>query len=508
MTTTVPARIEDVRRDRAQRRILQVLVAAQILSGAGLAAGVTVGALLAQDMLGSASLAGLPGALATVGSMLAAVAVGRVSQARGRRIGLAAGYLTGAVGSAGVIAAAVAGSPVLLFLALFVYGAGMATNLQARYAGADLAAPGRRARAVSTVLVATTLGGVAGPNLAAPTGDLAHSLGIPHLAGLFLLAGAAYALAALVLAVWLRPDPLLLARTLEAEPGTYAEPADTGLADTDPGDAQHDDAQHGDAQHDDAQHDDAQHDEAEHGEAPRGAPERVNAQRAAQQRADAQPGDPERAGPRPPDAGGRRPGHPGGAGQRGHPGGAGRRANVLIGVLVMALTQLVMVAIMTMTPVHMHDHGHGTGASGLVIAIHIGAMYLPSPLTGWLVDRYGRRTIAAAAGLALLAAGTVAARAPGDSVAVLAVALALLGLGWNFGLVTGTAIVTDAVPLATRAKTQGLVDVAIALAGAMGGMASGFVVAAAGYPLLAIAGGILALAIVPAVVATRERITP
>ncbi|MFC7728242.1 MFS transporter [Actinomadura keratinilytica] len=142
----------------AQRRILTVLVFAQILSGAGLAAGITVGALLAQDMLASTDLAGLPSALFTAGSALTAIAVGRISQARGRRRGLAAGYLTGALGSAGVIAAAVADNPVLLFAALFVYGAGSATNLQARYAGADLAGPAHRARAVSTVLVATTLG--------------------------------------------------------------------------------------------------------------------------------------------------------------------------------------------------------------------------------------------------------------------------------------------------------------------------------------------------------------
>jgi MFS family permease len=416
VTTTVPDRTDDLPRSEAQRRVMIVLVAAQVLSGAGLAAGVTVGALLAQDMLGSTGLAGLPSALGTAGSALAAVAVGRVSQARGRRPGLAAGYLTGAVGSVGVIAAAVAGDPLLLFLALFVYGAGTATNLQARYAGADLAAPAHRARALSVVLVATTLGGVLGPNLTAPTGGLAHLLGIPRLAGPFLLAGAAYALAALVLTVWLRPDPLLLARALE----------------------------------------------------------------------------PVRAAP-PPDADGE-----GGSAVE------GRRSGVLVGTLVMGLTQLVMVAIMTMTPVHMHDHGHGTAAPGLVIGIHIGAMYLPSPLTGWLVDRYGRRTIAAASGLTLLAAGVVAAAAPGDSVVLLAGALTLLGLGWNLGLVTGTAIITDAVPLATRARTQGLVDVAIALAGAAGGMASGLVVATAGFPLLALGGGVLALAIVPAVLARGE----
>ncbi|MET9010120.1 MFS transporter [Streptomyces olivaceoviridis] len=420
MTSTAPAGTTAHIRDpaQAQRRVLRVLVASQVLSGAGLAAGVTVGALLAQDMLGSTSLAGLPSALLTAGSALTAVAVGRISDKHGRRPGLAAGYLTGAVGSAGVITAAVLDDPVLLFVALFVYGAGSATNLQARYAGADLARPGHRARAVSTVLVATTLGGVAGPNLAAPTGTFAEHLGIPNLAGPFLLSGTAYALAALVLALRLRPDPLLLAREVAVaeEAGVAAHPAAAEAVDRGEG-----------------------------------------------------------------------------------------RGGVVLGALVMVLTQLVMVAIMTMTPVHMHDHGHGTAASGLVIALHVGAMYLPSPLTGRLVDRHGGMKVAAASGITLLAAGVLAAAAPGDSVALLALALALLGLGWNFGLVSGTAIITDTVPLATRARTQGVVDVSIAIAGATGGMASGLMVAAAGYPALALTGGLLSLALLPAVAATAYR---
>lgn len=420
MTSTAPTGTTASPSDPAQvqPRTLRVLVASQVLSGAGLAAGVTVGALLAQDMLGSTSLAGLPSALFTAGSALAAIAVGRISQARGRRPGLAAGYLTGAIGSAGVIIAAVLDNPVLLFIALFVYGAGTATNLQARYAGADLAAPGHRARAVSTVLVATTLGGIAGPNLAAPTGSLAEHFGIPDLAGPFILSGTAYALAALVLTVWLRPDPLLLARTLAAAQAAEATAGRSGA-----------------------------------------------------------------------DAAGTRT----------------RRGDVVLGALVMILTQLVMVAIMTMTPVHMDDHGHGTAASGLVIAIHIGAMYLPSPLTGWLVDRHGPMKVAASAGLTLLASGVLAAAAPGESVALLALALALLGVGWNFGLVAGTAIITETVPLATRARTQGLVDVSIAIAGATGGMASGLMVSAAGYPALALTGGVLSLALLPAVAASAYR---
>lgn len=167
------------------------------------------------------------------------------------------------------------------------------------------------------------------------------------------------------------------------------------------------------------------------------------------------------------------------------------------GTAVMVLTQLVMIAVMTMTPVHMQAHGHGTRATGLVIALHVGAMYLPSPLTGLLVDRIGRLWLAAASGATLLAAGALAALAPPHSVAALATALVLLGLGWNFGLVSGTALITDALPVATRARTQGLVDVGISLAGATGGAASGVVVAGAGFPALGLGGGLLAVLLTP-----------
>jgi len=111
----------------------------------------------------------------------------------------------------------------------------------------------------------------------------------------------------------------------------------------------------------------------------------------------------------------------------------------------------------------------------------------------------------AAAGVTLLAAGLVAALAPPDSMALLTIALALLGLGWNFGLVGGTALITDAVPLAQRAKTQGSVDLAVALSGATGGMASGFVVASASYAALSVSGGLLALVLIPALIAERRQ---
>ncbi|MEJ7790016.1 MAG: MFS transporter [Thermoleophilaceae bacterium] len=152
----------------------------------------------------------------------------------------------------------------------------------------------------------------------------------------------------------------------------------------------------------------------------------------------------------------------------------------------------------------LRDHDHGLAATGMVISVHIAAMFLPSPITGILVDRFGRRPVIAVGGVTLLAAGLLGAVVPADSTPLLAVSLGLLGLGWNFGLVAGTALVTDATPLARRASTQGSVDLAVALAGATGGISSGFVVATTSYPALSLAGGALALAMLPLLLATRE----
>lgn len=397
------------------RRTLTVVVVSQVLGGAGLAAGLTVGALLAQDMVGGDSLAGVPVALFTLGSAVAAYAVGRISNRLGRRRGLTTGFLTGAVGAAGIVVAAVLDSVWLLFPAMLVYGAGTATNLQARYAGTDLAPAEAKATAVSVALVSTTLGAVAGPSSVGLLGDLAVTLGVPRLAGPFLLGGVAYAAAGLVLLAFLRPDPLLLARTLAQDAGAGG------------------------------------------------------------------------AGPAEPDRDGR---------------------GVLVGATVMVLTQVAMVAIMTMTPVHMREHDHSLGDVGLVIGMHIGAMFLPSLVTGRLVDRVGRVPMAAAAAGTLLVAGLLAAAAPADSMGWLTLALVLLGLGWNFGLISGTALVVDATPPDTRARTQGSVDVLVALSGAGGGALSGVVVGASSYAVLSVGGGVLALVLVPVVLWYRRPLTP
>lgn len=187
------------------KRTLIIVSISQMFGGAGLAAGITVGALLAQQMLGTDAYAGLPAAMFTMGSAVAAFFVGKLSQKYGRRVGLAGGFIVGGLGAIGVVMAALTNSIILLLVSLLIYGAGTATNLQARYAGTDLANKKQRATAISITMVMTTFGAVAGPNLVGVMGRFAHSIGIPELAGPFILSAAAFILAGLVLFVMLRP---------------------------------------------------------------------------------------------------------------------------------------------------------------------------------------------------------------------------------------------------------------------------------------------------------------
>src|SRR5699024_7972502 len=159
-----------------------------------------------------------------------------------------------------------------------------------------------------------------------------------------------------------------------------------------------------------------------------------------------------------------------------------------------------MVAIMTMTPIHMEDHGNGLSAVGLVIGLHVAAMYLPSPITGILVDKISRVFMVVASGITLAISGLMAAFVPGDSLLWLTVALILLGLGWNFGLISGTTIIVDSTNLKSRAKTQGSVDVWVALGGTAGSLLSGVIVAYSSYMMLGLLGTYLALLIIPIIV--------
>lgn len=198
-----------------RRRVAAVLIASQILGGLGIATGIALAAVLAKEVGGSDSLSGLALTATVAGTAVLSMPLASLMNARGRRAGLVLAYAIGAFGAALVVVGASVDSFPLLLAGMAGFGAASAANLQARFAAADLAEPRYRGRAISNVVWATTVGAVLGPNIAAPAGASVAGLGIPEAAGPFLWAAGVFVLSAVLVAVLLRPDPLLVARALE-----------------------------------------------------------------------------------------------------------------------------------------------------------------------------------------------------------------------------------------------------------------------------------------------------
>ena len=210
---------------RVQGRTVLTLMGSQTLGGIGVAAGIAVGAIVAADVSGSDALSGLATTTQVLGGALATIPVAAIMATRGRRVGLVTAYLVGAVGAALAITATATGNFLLLLVGTTLFGASTTANSQSRYAATDLAPAERRGRHLSWVVWATTIGSVLGPNMVGPGRRVAETMGIPPLAGAWMFSLVGFLVAALVLQVLLRPDPLLLSRRLHAaEPEEQAVP--------------------------------------------------------------------------------------------------------------------------------------------------------------------------------------------------------------------------------------------------------------------------------------------
>ena len=181
-----------------------------------------------------------------------------------------------------------------------------------------------------------------------------------------------------------------------------------------------------------------------------------------------------------------------------------RSPTATLGLASMVVAQVTMTGVMTMTPPHMKDHGH-VGTSPYVIAFHIAGMYALAPLVGRFVERVEATRAVVAAGL-VLSAGTVTAVLGGYQRPLIFVGLFLLGLGWNIGLIAGSAMVTGAVPASVRVEVQGTADLLMSTCGGLAAFGSGFVKHAFGFHLLANAASLLALALVVLSALMRPRL--
>ena len=156
----------------------------------------------------------------------------------------------------------------------------------------------------------------------------------------------------------------------------------------------------------------------------------------------------------------------------------------------MVISQVTMVAVMTMTPVHMKLHGHEV-LSQYVVSLHIAGMYAFSPLVGRFTDRRGT-VYSVLAGSALLVGSTVLAALSGEAALALFPALWLLGVGWNFGLIGGSAMLLESVPADKRVTVQGSADLMMSFCGGLAGLSSGFIRKAVGYHMLSVSATVAA----------------
>ncbi len=197
--------------ERLRRRSLRTLVAGVALGSTGHIAAATVATIAAQDLAGSSAWAGIPGAAVVLGAAVGAPTLSALMIRTGRRTGLAAGYAVGVVGALAAVVALVARSFPLLLVGTVLLGFANSANNLSRYAAADLVPPKRRASALGLVVWGATVGAVVGPNLVAAAGTAAEAIGLPRLAGAYLVPSVFVAVAGFLSFVLLRPDPYELA---------------------------------------------------------------------------------------------------------------------------------------------------------------------------------------------------------------------------------------------------------------------------------------------------------
>jgi MFS family permease len=383
---------------KIQRRTLTVLSFVQAMGGIAVAGAVAAGALIAAGLGGDAS-AGLAQTAGVLGAALLSLPLARLALSRGRRVALSTGLFIGAAGAATVVLGGGLRSLWLVLIGSVLLGVAQAAGYQGRYAATDLATEEHRGKALAIVVWASTIGAVLGPNLLEFSGSIALGLGLPQLTGPYLLATLVLVLAGVVLMLFLRPDPYLLARRAAAaqseSPATVEHPKIREAF-----------------------------------------------------------------------------GH-----LRAHP-------RAVLGIASVSIGHVAMVMVMVMTPVHMAHVDVSLRLIGLVISVHVLGMFAFSPAVGWAVDRFGRDPIIVAGAVILIVSCAVSAVAPPQDVVVLGIGLFLLGLGWSFTLIAGSTLLTDESTPSERPAIQGLSDLTMNVAGAIGGALAGVIMLGFSYAAL------------------------
>jgi len=380
------------------------LFAAQVCGSTGHSIGMAIGGIMAASITGTNTWAGIPVALGALGTALASYPLSRFMERWGRRPGLALGYGLAVLGTLIGMVGVTVGSFALLLAGMALFGISQTSNLLSRYAAADVSPLAQRGRAMGLIVWGSSAGSMIGPNLMEPALRLSAWLGVAPGASAFLISIAAYGVAAIVIELFLRPDPLAVARRIHETASISVSTA-----------------------------------------APRSLGEIL---------AD---------------------------------------VRVQMALATLTISQFVMISTTSTSPVYLHDQGHTVQTIGVAVGLHLGGMYVASPLSGWLCDRLGRMPMIGVGALVLIGAVMLAGLAPGSDRTLVILGLFLNGIGWNFAFVAGSALLTDALSPAERASTQGLADLFMGMMGAFGSAAGGMILGVWGFTVLNTLGAALVL---------------
>jgi MFS family permease len=382
--------------DRTARRITGTIFLTESLFSAAFLAAVTLLSINAVELGGGDQYAGVPSTMSLLGRAAIAVPIGILMDRAGRRPAMLLGYIFGALGFAVAALAVGWSSFFVLCLGAGLAGVANGASQQARYIASEVWPDDNRARVIGLIVFAGTIGAIFGPLLVGPTGTFGQQWGISVYAGPYWFGAALTLLAALLIFLLLRPDPMELSRRREADRRADAAEGSTGG----------------------------------------GAP-------------------------------------------------AARALRLIFGlplvqvaVASMVVGQLVMTLIMVITPVHMHHLDHTTGEISLVFTAHTLGMFGLATVTGWLIDRLGSLPMIAYGAVLLIVASFLTPVA--DSVPALAVGLFVLGLGWNFCFVAGSALLSSQLHYDERGRVQGANELLIALASGSGSLLTGAIFAGGG----------------------------
>jgi MFS family permease len=384
-----------------RRRIKWTLFTAQSLGSAGFLISSTVAPIVGATLSGHPTWAGVPAVFYWSGGAGFALLWGRLMDWIGRRRTLSLGLAAGMVGAGAAMAALIAGSFPGFVAGLVLMGAANTALQQARFVAAEVHPAAERGRAIATVVLGGTVGGILGPLVVGPSSRWAERLAVPGLAGPYGASLLFFIVAALVVSALLRPEPRDIALSSRNDPGppVAARPLLRLLADR----------------------------------------------------------------------------------------------GVQSVMLSMFVAQGTMSMLMVISSLHMQTHHHSLGSISVMMSSHVIGMFAFSMMSGRLADAWGRGRLIAAGGVLLMTAGLGATRAV--ALGPMAAVLLVLGLGWNFCFVGGSALLSDRVAPVERARIQGLNDALLTSGSAIGSGFSGLAFAGLGFGSVGVL--VMALGLVP-----------